>query len=109
SLLEIARTGSEGSIELNEIRIDEVLFKVMADIKKVNPEYEVELDFIDSPENDDYGFLVFGNSELLYIAVKNIVENGCKYSADNVSMVNLSFANSSTIIDVRSYGEPIAK
>lgn len=109
SLLEIARTGAEGSIELHEIRIDEILFKVMADMKKVNASYKVELDFIDSPDNDDYGFLVFGNSEMLYIAVKNLVENGCKYSSDNMAKVNLSFSNQTALIEVNSSGEPIAK
>ncbi|MBO9572286.1 MAG: HAMP domain-containing histidine kinase, partial [Chitinophagaceae bacterium] len=109
SLLEIAKTGSEGNIELNEVRIDEVLFKVMADMKKVNASYNVELDFIDSPDNEDYGFLVFGNTDLLYIAVKNLVENGCKYSSDYMAKVNLSFNNQSTLIEVNSIGEPISK
>ena len=109
SLLEIAKTGSEGSIELNEIRIDEILFKVMGDMKKVNPIYQIELDFIDSDDNDDYGFLVFGNADLLYIAVKNLVENGCKYSFDHIARVDLSLQNGSTVIDVKSNGEPIAK
>ncbi len=109
SLLEIAKTGSEGNIELNEIRIDEILFKVMADMKKVNALYKVELDFIDSPDNEDYDFLVFGNTDLLYIAVKNLVENGCKYSADQTAKVNLSFSNQFTVIEVNSDGEPIAK
>ncbi len=88
SLLEIAKTGSQGSIELNEIRIDEILFKVMGDMKKINASYEVELNFIDATD-DDNSFLVFGNGDLLYIAVKNIVENGCKYSPDHTSKVNL--------------------
>ncbi len=109
SLLEIAKTGSEGSIELNEIRIDEILFKVMADMKKVNSAYKVELDFIDSSDNYEYDFLVFGNSDLLYIAVKNLVENGCKYSVDQIAKVNLSFSNQHTVIEVYSAGEPIAK
>lgn len=109
SLLEIAKTGSQGSIELNEIRIDEILFRVMADMKKVNSEYQIELDFIDSDENEDYGFLVFGNADLLYIAVKNLVENGCKYSDDHVARVDLLLRNGSTIVEVKSIGEPIAE
>jgi len=108
SLLEIAKTGSEGSIELNEIRIDEVLFKVMADIKKIHSDYRVELNFSDSAEYES-NFLVFGNVDLLYIAIKNIVENGCKYSTDNTSRVQLSFENKSTIIEVKSKGTPIAE
>lgn len=106
SLLEIAKTGSQGSIELNEIRIDEILFKVMGGMKKINAQYEVELSFSDLPE-DEYSFLVFGNSDLLYIAVKNIVENGCKYSTDNTSRITLSLVSDNTIIEVRSSGEPI--
>lgn len=107
SLLEIAKTGSEGSIELNEIRIDEVLFKVTGDIRRIHPDYKVELNFRDTADYDNH-FLVFGNVDLLYIAVKNIVENGCKYSPDNTSRVELSFKNSLTMIEVRSVGKPIA-
>lgn len=107
SLLEIAKTGSEGSIELNEVRIDEILFKVMGDMKKINAGYEVELNFEESDDHDN-GFLVFGNADLLYIAVKNIVENGCKYSPDHTSRVHLSFVNHTTVIDVKSSGEPLA-
>jgi two-component system sensor histidine kinase ArlS len=103
SLLEIAKTGSEGSIELNEIRIDEVLFKVMADIKKIHSDYRVELNFSDPVDNES-NFLVFGNVDLLYIAIKNIVENGCKYSSDNTARVQLSFNDHSTIIEVKSKG-----
>lgn len=107
SLLNIARTGSQGSIELNEIRVDEVLFKVMADIRKANTDYDVELNFTEAPD-DDFNFLVFGNSDLLYIAVKNVVENGCKYSRDHTSRVSLSFKNHSTLIEVKSYSQGIS-
>jgi signal transduction histidine kinase len=108
SLLEIAKTGSEGSIELNDVRIDEVLFKVMGDIKKINASYNVELNYDDSAEVEN-NFLVFGNADLLYISIRNLVENGCKYSSDQTSRVSLSFANKSAIIDVRNIGEPIQK
>jgi signal transduction histidine kinase len=108
SLLEIAKTGSEGSIELHEIRIDEVLFKVMGDITKIDADYRVELNFRDTGESDR-SFLVFGNIDLLYIAIKNIVENGCKYSIDNTARVDLSFTNNDTIIEVTSTGKPIEK
>lgn len=107
SLLEIAKTGSQGSIELNEVRIDEVLFKVMADIRKISSSYKVELNFGDLPD-DDNSFLVFGNSDLLYISIKNIVENGCKFSVDHTSLVDLSFHNKEIIIEVRNKGDVIA-
>jgi two-component system sensor histidine kinase ArlS len=107
SLLEIAKTGSAGGIELNEVRVDEVILKVTADLKKLNSEYKVELNFGEFPE-DEKDFVVFGNSELLYIAVKNIVENGCKYSPDKRSVVDLSFIQHKVFIQVANQGDTIA-
>ncbi|HEV9036703.1 MAG TPA: HAMP domain-containing sensor histidine kinase [Puia sp.] len=106
SLLEIAKTGSQGGIELGEVRVDEVLMKVVADVKKLNTEYSVELDFGEFPE-DEKDFVVFGNSELLFIAIKNLVENGCKYSMDKRSAVDLSFAWHKVYIRVVNRGNVI--
>lgn len=108
SLLEIARTGSQGTIELNEVRIDEVLFKVMSDVRKISHAYEVELHFGDFPE-DEKKFLVFGNNDLLYSSIKNFVENGCKYSPDHLSWVDLSFNEDQVIIQVKNHGNVIAE
>jgi signal transduction histidine kinase len=107
SLLEIAKSGSQGGIELNEVRVDEVLLKVMADVKKINGDYEVELNFGEFPD-DEKDFVVFGNNELLYIAIKNIVENGCKYASDKKSMVDLSFAHHKVYVQVVNQGDIIA-
>lgn len=106
SLLEIAKTGSQGGLELNEVRVDEVLMKVVGDVKKLNSEYSVELDFGEFPE-DEKDFVVFGNGELLYIAIKNIVENGCKYSPGKRSVVDLSFAFHKVYVKVVNQGTVI--
>jgi signal transduction histidine kinase len=108
SLLEIAKTGSQGTIELTEVRIDEVLFKVMSDVQKISPSYKVELHFGDFPE-DEKKFLVFGNTDLLYSSLKNFVENGCKYSPDHLSWVDLSFYEEDVIVQVRNEGDVIAE
>jgi two-component system sensor histidine kinase ArlS len=107
SLLEIAKTGSQGGIELNEVRVDEVLMKAVADVKRLNTEYNVELEFGEFPE-DEKDFVVFGNSELLYIAVKNLIENGCKYSPDKTSVVDLTFAHHKIFVQVVNRGSVIA-
>ena len=108
SLLEIAKTGSHGTIELNDVRIDEVLIKVMGDVQKISPDYKVELHFGDFPE-DEKEFMVFGNNDLLYSSIKNFVENGCKYSPDHISWVDLTFINSQVIIRVKNQGDVIAE
>lgn len=108
SLLEIAKTGSQGSIELKEVRIDEVLLKVISDVKNLNEEYKVEFNFEEFPE-DDNSCMVFGNHELLYSAMKNIVENGCKFSPDHYSVVSLSFDKDNIVIEVKNEGDVIAE
>jgi two-component system, OmpR family, sensor histidine kinase ArlS len=106
SLLEIARAGSQGSIELNELRIDELLLKIIADVKRGNYKYEVELQFHDLPE-DENQCRVFGNFDLLYSAIKNIIENGCKYSPDKTSVVEVAFTEMNIIIKVFNKGDVI--
>ncbi len=108
SLLEIAKTGSQGSIELTEVRIDEVLFRVTADVQKISETYSVNMSFGDFPE-DENNFIVFGSSDLLYSAIKNVVENGCKYSPDHLSLVNLSFPDGRVLIEVKNQGDVIAE
>ena len=108
NLLEIAKTGgSHGSIELSEVRIDELLLKVIADVKRMNPQYDIELQFKELPEEEDC--MVFGNFDLLYIALKNIIENGCKYSSDKKSSVEVSFNPGNIFIKVLNQGDVIAE
>lgn len=106
SLLDIAKTGSQGGIDLAEIRIDEVLFKVTADIQKQNSEYEVQFNFNDIPE-DDRLVTTFGNSNLLYMAFKNIIENGCKYASDKTALVTVSFTDTTISVMVYNKGNTI--
>ena len=108
NLLEIAKTsGSHGSIELNEVRIDELLIKVIADVKRISQLYTIELQFQELPEVEEC--MVFGNFDLLYIAFKNIIENGCKYSSDKRSQVDVSFCKGNIIIRVSNAGDVIAE
>lgn len=106
SLLEIAKTGTQGNLELKEVRVDELLLKVVSDVHKISPEYKVELDFEEFPE-DDQNVLVFGNSELLGISFKNIIENGCKFSPDHTCYVDLSFHSGQIRVSIRNMGSII--
>jgi signal transduction histidine kinase len=108
SLLEIAKTGTEGGIELSEVRIDEVLLKVTADVQKNSDAYKVMLEFGDFPD-DEKAFLVFGNGDLLYSSLRNIADNGCKFSYDNQVMINLLFENDNVIVQFKNFGDTITE
>ncbi|MEP7279119.1 MAG: ATP-binding protein [Bacteroidota bacterium] len=106
SLLDIAKTGYEGGIELSEVRIDEIMLKIVADVKKINAAYNVDLEFGEFPD-DDRSCLIYGNPDLLYSAIKNITENACKYSYDNQAYLALNFENKEIIVEVKNNGDVI--
>ncbi|MBL7728132.1 MAG: HAMP domain-containing histidine kinase [Dinghuibacter sp.] len=106
SLLDIAKAGSQGSIDLNEVRIDELLLKVAADVQKLQQGYRVTVEFENFPEEEAL-LTVFGNSNLLYIAFRNIIENGCKYSVNTTSSVVLNFNSPCILVSVTSKGDTL--
>lgn len=108
SLLDIAKAGSHGSIDLNDIRVDELLFKVISDVQRQNAGYKAEMTFDVLPD-DEKMFTVFGNGNLLYIALKNVVENGCKYSENNESILNVFTNQHDIILKVFNRGDVIAE
>lgn len=102
TLLEFAKTsGSESGLEIQPVRVDEVLLRLTAELSR-GGEYEVLLEFENLPEEEEL-LLVFGNEELLFTSVKNIVVNACKYSPDKRAFVRLS-VNSDISIEVIDNG-----
>lgn len=109
TLLEFAKaSGNPGGLEINLVRIDEILLRLPAEIARMDPFYSVQMHFDDMPEEEE-GLLVFGNETLLLSAIKNIVVNACKYSSDHKASVHLQLNNSYIIIIVQDRGKGIPK
>lgn len=108
SLLDMAKAGVQGSIDLNEVRLDEVLFKAVSDIQKQNRDFKIKIDFESFPEDEKW-VSVFGNANLLYIAIKNIIENGCKYSYSKEAAVVARCNGQSFQIAVTNKGDVISE
>jgi signal transduction histidine kinase len=107
TLLEFAKaSGSAGGIEINPIRIDEILLRLPAEVAKLNNNFSVLLSFGDLPE-DEEELLIFGNEELLLTAIKNIVINACKYSETREAIVHLSANNAIVSITIEDKGKGI--
>ena len=107
TLLEFATvSGNAGGLELNLIRIDEVLMRLPSEMTKLDKSYSVKLVFDKLPE-DEARLLVFGNAELLFTAIQNIVSNACKYSNNRLAKVKLSVRQSVIIVSVEDEGKGI--
>jgi signal transduction histidine kinase len=108
TLLEMARAaGDKGGLEFKLVRIDEVLLPLPSEIKKANPGYEVQMSFDNLPE-DDQQLLVFGNETLLQSAIKNIIQNACKY-ANKKAFVRLKANEEHVFIEIEDKGKGIPR
>jgi signal transduction histidine kinase len=109
TLLEFARaSGTAGGLEIDLLRVDEILLRLPAEITKTNPQYSVTLDFDRLPEAEE-ALLVFGNEDLLFTAIRNIVSNACKYSDDHHAVVRLSVYGTEILIAVEDQGRGIGE
>ena len=72
-----------------EVRIDEVLWNARSDILLSHPRYEINIFFSEQIEGEHH-LHCLGNAMLLKTAFLNIIENGCKYSADHQTSIHLS-------------------
>jgi signal transduction histidine kinase len=82
NLLELAHVNRDNNIQLTAVRIDEIIYDAIHQVKnryqgrKIIPKIQYT-----EAETD---LLINGNSGLLTIAIKNLIENACKFSDNDV-------------------------
>jgi len=104
SLLDLARISFDNyNFELKTIRVDELLIDTCNDIVATNSDYKLHMSFDNLPENDDL-LNIMGNVQLLKIAVKNIIENACKFSESKTADIFLSSSNNIIELTVTDKG-----
>jgi signal transduction histidine kinase len=104
TLLALAKaSASKGGIEIKPVRIDEILLRMPSEAAKIDKTYSVFLEFGELPEEEE-NLVVFGNEELLFTAIKNIVLNACKYSKNQQAVVLLSANEKAISVAVKNLG-----
>lgn len=108
-LLDLARLSFDKSgFQMNIVRIDELLLETCNEVINKNKTYKPQLNFEQLP--DDESFLEFyGSAQLLKIAVKNLIENACKFSEDKTVRIALSVNQNSIILKFTDRGIGIPK
>lgn len=96
ALLFLAQTGFNGKVQkFDKVRIDQLLWDVKENLESLNPRNKIYLDMELLPENP-MKLKVNGNTQLLHLALSNIISNGCKYS--NFEMVTVSIGASDDFV-----------
>ena len=102
-LLELTKAGSGKGITLTEVRLDEIVLLAAEETQALNNEYKVSVAFEEPPEDDSF-CCIFGNTELLFIAFRNIIENACKYSSSQKAMITVSMKQDKKTIKISDEG-----
>lgn len=106
SLLELAQLNRDTQIFLSPLRIDELIFSTIQEIKTKYPGRKI-LPKIEYSENEN-DLLITGNSGLLEIAFKNLIDNACKFSNGDVE-VKLSMQTEQLSVSISDHGIGIPK
>lgn len=102
-LLELAKAGTGKGINLEPVRVDEILLSAVEEVNTLHPNYQIHFSFDEIPEDEAICY-IYGNEELLFIAFKNIIENACKYSSSHKAWVNIEIGINKKIIRVKDEG-----
>jgi signal transduction histidine kinase len=108
-LLQLAKSEKgDKTLQMVPIRIDEVLFEVQDELQHQHQNYRISIDFEEIPD-DDGTVTVSGNKSLLKTLFNNLIDNACKYSENNMAVINIRFNKSNCIINVADTGIGISK
>lgn len=111
-LMQLARIhANDSAIKFQPVRVDEIIWQSKETLLKTYPGYKIQFEVENLPE-DESAMQVICNESLLKSALVNLLENGCKFSAENQVKIRLSFtADNLPVIAItdNGYGIPEAE
>jgi len=101
NLLELAQINKGQILQSSEVRIDEIIFSAIQSVKANYPGRKI-IPKIQYPENENE-LLVYGNYGMLVIAFRNLLDNACKFSRDDV-IVDITMVKESVHVNIVDKG-----
>lgn len=107
-LLQLSQVNQDDAGELLKevVRMDEVVWDVRDEVTAMNPRYQVTIAFGELPEDPEQ-LVVQGSKTLLTTALKNLIENACKFSDNGHALVQVSFQENALTITIQNTGPAI--
>lgn len=104
ALLFLAQTGFDGKkITFETLRIDEVIFETIETVNRIIPGNQIRFLYDSLPENQEL-LEIKGSSQLLQLALSNILINACKYSDNKEVPVSIVISEKTISINVKDFG-----
>jgi len=101
TLLEMAQINKGHVIQSSGVRIDEIIFNAIRLVKPNYPGRKI-IPKIQYPENENE-LLIDGNYGMLVIAFRNLIDNACKFSRDDV-IVEISLIREFVRVNIIDHG-----
>ncbi len=101
SLLELAQINRDNIISKSDFRIDELIFNTIQSLKTKYPGRKI-LPKIEYSENEN-DLLISGNPGLFEIALKNLIDNACKFSNKDIE-VKISTLGETIVVNIIDHG-----
>ncbi len=98
NLLNLAKASyDQTEITFTSLRLDELLLDARQEVLKANAAYHVNIRF-DKEIEEGASISVYGNEYLLRAAFVNLLENGCKFSANNTCEATIGYRHDKAIL-----------
>ncbi|MBC3784000.1 sensor histidine kinase [Spirosoma utsteinense] len=108
SLLELARASSDATtLHYLPTRLDELLWQAQSQLVSNKPACQIDIDFVNLPDQEE-DLLIMAEESLLQTAFLNLMENGCKYSANGRVSVRIAPGASQLQVTVSDTGSGIS-
>lgn len=103
-LLLLAQTQAEGiERKLTLLRIDELFWQTRDELIRHNPDYLIKIN-LDQQLDDETKLTIAGDEQLIKTVISNIIENGCKYSADHTIEVLITSTRFELTLEFKDNG-----
>jgi signal transduction histidine kinase len=107
SLLELNKISiSDYQASFSILRIDEIMWESRSLTQKLNSAYKVIIDTQFMPDNEEL-LQIKGDEKLVLTALKNLIENGCKFSTNKQAHVSLQIIEQTIEIKIKNEGKGI--
>lgn len=97
NLLELANNDETLLQHFEEVRIDEILWKIRDEMTKQTPEYTIHINFEKLVDNEKY-LTCKGDGKLLETAFINVIDNACKFSGNKSVEIRIASEKTNIIL-----------
>lgn len=108
ALLEISKADSGNTISTENIRIDELAYDVIDELKHLDNEFVFNVS-ISENISDENLLTIQANKKLIKLALVNLLLNGALYSNDNKVSLTLEIEKSMLVLKFINHGSTISK